>query len=104
VERTISKEEEPMPIDEEKREQSGLEEKKETKEIVDKYVRGAVPEKKVIAEHTVKEGDTLGQIALQYYGSAAEEKWMAIYNFNKFVIGDNPSLIKTGQVLKIPEL
>ena len=93
-----------MPIDEEKREQRGSDDQKDTKKIFDKYVRGAVPEKKVKAEHTVKEGDTLGQIAMQYYGSAAEEKWMAIYEFNKFVIGDNPNLIKPGQVLKIPEL
>ncbi len=89
-----------MPIDEEKKKPS----EKSTKEIVDKYVRRTVPEKKVIAEHTVEEGDSLGEIALKYYGSAAEEKWMAIYKFNKSVIGDNPNLIKPGQVLKIPEL
>ncbi len=59
---------------------------------------------KVKAEHTVASGETLGAIALKYYGSAAKEKWMAIYEANKEVIGDNPNLIKPGQVLKIPEL
>ena len=49
-------------------------------------------------------GDTLSGIALKYYKSAAREKWMAIYEANKAEIGDNPSLIKVGQVLKIPNL
>jgi nucleoid-associated protein YgaU len=57
-----------------------------------------------IAEHTVKSGETLSQIAQHYYGSAAQEKWMAIYEANKEVIGDNPSLVRAGQVLKIPAL
>lgn len=59
---------------------------------------------KVKAEHTVSEGETLSDLALKYYGSAAKEKWMAIYEANKAVIGDNPNLIKPDQVLKIPEL
>jgi nucleoid-associated protein YgaU len=58
----------------------------------------------VKAEHTVAEGETLSDLALKYYGSAVEEKWMAIYKANKAVIGDNPNIIKPGQVLKIPEL
>lgn len=57
-----------------------------------------------VAEHTVESGDTLSGIAQQYYNSQAREKWMAIYEANKEVIGDNPSLIRVGQVLKIPEL
>ena len=57
-----------------------------------------------VAEHTVESGDTLGGIALKYYKSAARDKWMAIYEANKETIGDNPSLIKLGQVLKIPNL
>lgn len=55
------------------------------------------------ATHTVSEGETLSQIALDYYGSAARADWMAIYEANKETIGDNPSLIKPGQVLQIPE-
>ena len=34
---------------------------------------------KYIADHTVSGDDTLSHIALKYYGSAAKEKWMLIY-------------------------
>jgi nucleoid-associated protein YgaU len=46
----------------------------------------------------------MGAIAAKYYGSAVEEKWMAIYEANKELIGDNPRLIQPGQTLKIPKL
>lgn len=55
------------------------------------------------ATHTVASGETLSHIAQQYYGSAAREDWMAIYEANKDTIGDNPSLVKPGQELKIPK-
>lgn len=58
----------------------------------------------VKAEHTVVSGDTLSGLAAKYYGSGSRENWMAIYEANKEVIGDNPSLIRVGQVLQIPEL
>jgi len=61
-------------------------------------------EQKIKAVHTVAKGETLSDISLKYYGSAVKEKWMKIYEANKDVIGDNPNLIVTGQVLKIPEL
>jgi len=61
------------------------------------------PATKFIAEHTVEEGDTLSGIALKYYSSASKDMWMMIYNANKSVIGDDPNLIKPGQVLRIPE-
>jgi nucleoid-associated protein YgaU len=64
----------------------------------------AAPEPKFKAEHAVASGETLSDLALKYYGSAAKEKWMAIYEANKDVIGDNPNVIKPDQVLKIPEL
>ncbi|GAB4272236.1 MAG: hypothetical protein Kow0080_18440 [Candidatus Promineifilaceae bacterium] len=59
---------------------------------------------KFIAEHKVASGDTLSGLAAKYYNSAAREKWMAIYEANKDVIGDDPGMIRVGQVLKIPEL
>lgn len=59
---------------------------------------------KMIAEHKVVAGDTLGAIALKYYKNAGKPYWMAIYEANKAVIGDNPNMIKPGQVLKILEL
>ena len=66
---------------------------------------GAVrSERKYIAEHTVAEGETLSDISLKYYQSAIKEKWMKIYQANRVLIGDNPGMIKEGQVLKIPEL
>ena len=58
----------------------------------------------VKAEHTVVSGDTLSGLATKYYGSGSRENWMAIYEANKEAIGDNPSLIRVGQVLQIPEL
>jgi nucleoid-associated protein YgaU len=60
--------------------------------------------KKIKTEHTVAAGETLSEIALKYYGSAVKDKWMKIYEANKAVIGENPNLIRPGQVLKIPEL
>jgi nucleoid-associated protein YgaU len=61
-------------------------------------------EQKIKAVHTVAEGETLSGISLKYYGSAVKEKWMIIYEANKDVIGDDPNLIVTGQVLEIPEI
>jgi colicin import membrane protein len=58
----------------------------------------------VLDTYTVKAGDTLSDIALKYYKSAARDKWMAIYEANKAVIGDDHNVIKPGQELKIPKL
>ena len=55
-----------------------------------------------IGEHTVVSGDNLSYISKQYYGSTAH--WKVIYEENKAVIGDNPNLIRVGQVFKIPRL
>lgn len=68
-----------------------------------RFIR-AEKKKEYVAEHTVVKDETLSHIALKYYGSAAKAKYMAIYEENKAVIGDNPNLIKPGQVLKIPKL
>ena len=62
------------------------------------------PRPEIIAEHTVVGGDTLGHIALEYYGSAVKDKWMVIYEANKEVIGEDPNKLKRGLVLKIPKL
>ncbi len=53
-------------------------------------------------EYTVQSGDSLSAIALKFYGNAAY--WEAIYKANRQRIGDNPSLIRVGQVLTIPKL
>lgn len=57
-----------------------------------------------LGTHTVVAGDSLSAIAKKFYGSAEKEKWMAIYEANKELIGDNPSAIRPGQELKIPKL
>lgn len=57
---------------------------------------------KFIAEHTVQPGDNLSFISERYYGTQAN--FRIIYEANKDVIGDNMSLIRPGQVLKIPKL
>ena len=57
---------------------------------------------KYVGRHTVVSGDNLSYISKQYYGSTAH--WKVIYEENKEVIGDNPNLIRIGQVFKIPRL
>lgn len=49
--------------------------------------------------YTVERGDTLSQIAKQFYGKASE--WDAIFQANRDQL-DDPDLIQPGQVLKIP--
>lgn len=62
------------------------------------------PQTEFIAEHTVGGGETLGHIALKYYGSAVKEKWMLIYEANQDAIGADPNHLERGLVLKIPKL
>jgi len=50
--------------------------------------------------YVVQPGDTLGGIALKYYGEA--HKYMKIFEANREIL-DNPDVIKPGQELKIPE-
>ena len=50
--------------------------------------------------YTVRAGDSLWAIAVQAYGNGAE--WPRIYDANKQVIGNNPNLIRAGEVLHIP--
>ncbi|MGH8073537.1 MAG: LysM peptidoglycan-binding domain-containing protein, partial [Lysobacter sp.] len=49
--------------------------------------------------YTVARGDTLSQIAKQFYGKASE--WNTIFQANRDQL-DDPDLIQPGQVLKIP--
>jgi nucleoid-associated protein YgaU len=58
---------------------------------------------KFIAEHHVAPGETLSHLALKYYGNAAKPYYMAIYEANKALIGDNPNVIRAGTTLKIPQ-
>jgi len=56
----------------------------------------------ILAEYKVVPGDNLSFISERFYGTQAH--WRKIYEANKAVIGDNPSLIRVGQLLKIPKL
>jgi nucleoid-associated protein YgaU len=51
--------------------------------------------------YTVVPGDSLSKIAKNLLGSA--NRWSELYEANRAVVGDNPNLIKPGQVLTIPE-
>lgn len=50
--------------------------------------------------YTVVSSDNLTKIARKMYGDGT--KWIAIYNANKTLIGNNPNLIYPGQKLTIP--
>ena len=51
--------------------------------------------------YTVVRGDSLSKIAKREWGDA--NKWRKLYDANRAVVGDNPDLIKPGQVLVIPD-
>ncbi len=59
-------------------------------------------EKLAVKKHVVVSGDTLSGLAKKYYDDAG--RYMAIYEANKAVIGDNPDMIKVGMELVIPKL
>ncbi|NGN95586.1 LysM peptidoglycan-binding domain-containing protein [Nocardioides sp. KC13] len=50
--------------------------------------------------YTVASGDTLGRIAVKFYGNAS--KWRKIYDANRAVIGRDPDVLRVGQKLTIP--
>src|SRR5947209_16686076 len=54
------------------------------------------------SNYTVQPGDTLSGIAQQAYGDG--NQWPKIYNANTQVIGNDPNLIRPGEVLYIPAL
>lgn len=71
----------------------------------EKQIAGAVKKterpdtKEVPKTYTVKPGDSLSLIAKKIYGEAG--KWNDIFTANKSTIGNNPNLIKPGQVLQV---
>lgn len=58
---------------------------------------------KLIASYTVKKGDTLSQIAKNFYGATGPKYWNLIQAANKDIIKD-VNKIDVGQVFKIPAL
>lgn len=49
--------------------------------------------------YTIRPGDTLSDIAQQYYGQAS--RWRFLYNVNRETIGPNPNTLQAGDVLII---
>ncbi|SFZ91968.1 LysM domain-containing protein [Flaviramulus basaltis] len=60
-----------------------------------------VADESVYARHTVKSGETLGKIAIQYYGKAS--KYQDIFKANSDIL-KNPDVIHQDQELIIPNL
>lgn len=60
-----------------------------------------VADETVFHRHTVKSGETLGKIAIQYYGKAA--KYQDIFKANSDIL-NNPDVIHPDQELIIPNL
>jgi len=93
---------EPTPLDDEKREaflaDMALESLGETESNTDDIPVESTPEKD-ITFHEVKPGDTLWDLAAQYYGDAGE--YPVLLNANRDVISDK-DIIYPGQVLQIP--
>ena len=60
-----------------------------------------VADESVYARHIVKSGETLGKIAIQYYGKAS--KYQDIFKANSDIL-KNPDIIHPDQELIIPNL
>jgi ABC-type amino acid transport substrate-binding protein/phage tail protein X len=57
----------------------------------------------MVDTYVVQSGDTLSKIARKYYGDAWATSWQRIYAANRDVIGENPSRLKVGMTLDIPQ-
>ena len=65
----------------------------QTKQAIDEAIANVKPGK----THIVKDGDTLRNIAREYYGSV--DLWKALGSYNKLISSD----ITKGQTLEIPQ-
>ncbi|MCC5605328.1 LysM peptidoglycan-binding domain-containing protein [Nostoc sp. CHAB 5834] len=63
----------------------------------------AQAQQKNITRYTVAPGDFLANIAERFYGNSSEASWRRIYEANRSVIGTDPTQLKVGMVLLIPE-
>jgi len=54
-------------------------------------------------QYVVQKGDTLRRIAESVYGDGSPQAWKRIYDANKAVIGTDPSQLRLGMRLTIPE-
>jgi nucleoid-associated protein YgaU len=53
--------------------------------------------------YVVQQGDTLNRIARRVYGDVSPQAWKRLYDANKAVIGADPSQLRMGMRLTIPE-
>ncbi len=53
-----------------------------------------------VVSHTIQAGETLSDIAKQYYNDPTQ--WRVIFNANRDKLGDNPNRIKSGIRIRIP--
>ena len=70
----------------------------DTKQKTEKLAQASKPSS-TSTEHTVRGGDTLSHLALQYYGNA--RKWPKIYEANKETMA-NPHYLYIGQKVLVP--
>ncbi|HJT55311.1 MAG TPA: LysM peptidoglycan-binding domain-containing protein [Ktedonobacteraceae bacterium] len=54
--------------------------------------------------YIVQSGDTLTGLAQQTYGNGSQPYWTAIYLVNQYEIGNDPSIIRTGEPLYVPRV
>ena len=54
-------------------------------------------------QYVVQKGDTLSRIAGRAYGDVSPQAWKRIYDANKAVIGADPSQLRMGMRLTIPD-
>ena len=54
-------------------------------------------------QYVVQQGDTLNRIARRVYGDVSPQAWKRIYDANKAVIGADPSQLRMGIRLTMPE-
>ena len=54
------------------------------------------------ARYVVHKGDTLSRIAGSVYGEGSPQAWQRIYDANKAAIGADPSRLRIGMQLTIP--
>ena len=54
------------------------------------------------SSYIVQQGDSLALIAQEAYGD--QNLWQEIYAANSQVIGNNPDLIRPGEVLQLPPI
>ncbi len=55
-------------------------------------------------EHVVKSGESLDEIACQYYGSSADLHLASLYEANYAVIAEYPNQLQQGITLIIPKM